>query len=457
MLQSVEAPLSLADARPKTAAVLTLAAAVFALVASRLVLASIAVLLVVILLPVVSSGQGRRRLYAEVSHIIGHHPLAAMAVAAFGVTLLVSSTGSPAGLNGFGKAALFIGLTLAALVSAASLRLRPAGDRATIGRGLLVGIVTGAAFLLAEEATGHVVKGWLFNVAPVLRPDARHLQTDGDLVAGVRAYVTNRNIAVLTLLTFPAIALASRLLAPTKVRVATGVLLAVSLAATMLSAHASSRLAIAGGCAVAVITLVSARIGAAAVVAIWIALTTLLAPAAVQLSRAGFDVDPRVPFSFQARIILWTYTSGLIPDRLWRGVGIDGTKPLDAARNKTWETRPGHVYPQRTGEHAHNVYIQLLYELGVLGMLTFFAFGSALIGLASRTAGDIRPWALGLVTTAMLLAATSWGAWQPWFMGAYAMSALAMIAAANQIAYGSNGAPTGPREVSPADRVPASA
>ena len=415
---------------PVWAALLAAFAIVFALAAPRLVLWSTAIVLglglaLALLPPAATSGvvDGLKQLLDRQRPLL----LASAAVALY---LLLTVLWAPDRVNGFGKVLLFAVLVSATAIAAVSYARLSIDRLDQLGRVLLIGLAIGAAFLVFEEATNHAINSALFNAIPALRPDARHLQTDGDIVGGVAAYLSNRNVAMLALLMWPALALVQHVLPKPQVLAVSLLLGIATLVVAALSAHASSRLALTAGIAMYVIARAVPRQAIWVAVAGWLTLTLLMVPIATQLYARGAHLNERVPFSFRARIILWNYTADQIPRHFWRGVGIDGTKPLDAARKKTWETRPDHVYPQRTGEHSHNFYIQLWYELGALGVALFSLFGVAVLFAVNRLTPDIRPFGFAAVMTAAGLGATSWGIWQPWLMGAYGSSAMLMAFAA---------------------------
>jgi O-antigen ligase len=128
-------------------------------------------------------------------------------------------------------------------------------------------------------------------------------------------------------------------------------------------------------------------------------------------------------------VILWGYTADQVPLKFWRGTGLNSTKPLDEARKDTWITRPGHVYPERTGQHAHNIFLQTWYELGAFGAAALMLFGLSVLAAIDRLPRRLAPFALATFAGAAALGATSWGFWQPWFMGGYGLAAVALMLA----------------------------
>lgn len=347
----------------------------------------------------------------------------ALALAAF---LVLNSIRAPDPINSLGKTGLVLVLLLAVITFAACISDATERELDGLAAGLLIAFGASLVYLLIEEVSGHRIKSWVFNVIPALRPHPRHLMADGDIVQGVHAYYSNRSVAVMVLLTFPALLLLMRLVPSRRIAIAAGLGLAAVVAVVALqSAHASSRLALAGGLATVALAMLVPRRAVWVAIAVWLALWILVLPTSKALYTAGLHLDERIPYSFRARIILWNYTADQIPNRPLLGVGVDGTKPLDQAREKTWETRPGHVYPQRTAEHAHNIYLQLWYELGLIGVLLVAGAGVALInGVRQRPSS---PLVFATMMATALLLATSWGLWQPWLLGAIAVSSILLV------------------------------
>lgn len=346
-----------------------------------------------------------------------------LALAAY---LVLNSVRAPDLINSLGKTGLVVVLLLVVITFAVSVFDATERDLDRLAAGLLIAFGASLAYLLIEEVTDHRIKSWVFNVIPALRPHPRHLMADGDVVHGVQAYHSNRSVAVMVLMTFPALLLLDRLVPSRRIAVAAGLCLAaVGAVVALQSAHASSRLALGCGIAMAAVAVLVPRRAVPIAIAVWLGLWILVLPISKALYAGGLHLDERVPFSFRARIILWNYTADQIPNRPLLGVGVDGTKPLDRARNKNWETRPGHVYPQRTAEHAHNVYLQLWYELGLIGVVLVAGAGLTVIRRVGQRSGS--PLALATMMAAALLLATSWGLWQPWLLGALAVTSILLV------------------------------
>ena len=90
----------------------------------------------------------------------------------------------------------------------------------------------------------------------------------------------------------------------------------------------------------------------------------------------------------------------------------------------------GYVYPWRSGPHAHNVFLQVWYELGAVGARLFCALGLAVLAAIARAARPAQAYLAAGFASASVIGAFTWGLWQPWFLAAFVFSAMLAILAA---------------------------
>jgi len=130
-----------------------------------------------------------------------------------------------------------------------------------------------------------------------------------------------------------------------------------------------------------------------------------------------------LPMSFRHRVILWEYTAEHIPDHLWRGIGAASTPVLKPKPNIS-ERPEGFIVQPSTGEHAHDLYLQTWYELGLLGViLVAWAGAATAVGLYSLPSGA-QPFAVATFFVCLTVEAFAWSMWQPWLMCAVALLAM---------------------------------
>lgn len=361
-------------------------------------------------------------------------PLWTTVALAFAAYLLVTVIWSVDRFEGVSKVSMFAALAAAIWLASVALPAVEPELRAELVRGIVIAICLGAAYLCLEELTDHAIKTFVFGKLPSwARPDARHLRMSAGEVEGIEGYISDRNMAALMLVAWPAM-LGAMLTWP-KLRgrlVALGLAAVVALAVTR-SQHTSSQVAIVVSAAVLAIAFVNARIAAGVLAAAWIASCLFVVPAADYAFRvAGWHQASWLPRTARQRIILWGYTASLVPARPLLGVGIASTKPLDDARRVNLTKPQGFDYELRTGPHSHNVYLQSWYELGAIGALLFMALGLCVLRAITRTAPVCQPFLLAGFATAAVLMAFTWGMWQAWFMGSFAFAALVAMLVAKQ-------------------------
>ena len=76
----------------------------------------------------------------------------------------------------------------------------------------------------------------------------------------------------------------------------------------------------------------------------------------------------------------------------------------------------GFVFPRSSGEHAHNLFLQTWYELGLIGAILLALAGAAIALRMLRLPKDIQPFAAASFAAFFGIAAFAWSIWQTWFM-----------------------------------------
>jgi O-antigen ligase len=145
----------------------------------------------------------------------------------------------------------------------------------------------------------------------------------------------------------------------------------------------------------------------------------VLAAYAAGLHRAAW-----LPFSAQARVVIWAHTAQQISAAPLFGAGIRAARQQEVLDALRVETAPGTIHQLTTEAHAHNVYLQVWYELGAVGALIGMIAGVLVLQTIGRLDDATRPWLLATFVACAVNAAFSFGLWQPWFMAAFAMVAV---------------------------------
>jgi O-antigen ligase len=314
----------------------------------------------------------------------------------------------------------------AAAAGAAQLGLKQAGTEKLrlIARAGLIAFAVAVVYLVIEEISEHAIKRLLFMALPFTKPVGKLISdNDGDMI--VAAYISNRNMAALALVLFPMLLLI-RVLVERRWRLAASAgALALVLLSMALSKHETSLIALGAAALVLAACRVWPKLGLSLLAAGW-AVATLLVVPLVGWAKSGPQLQHAawLPNSARHRIVLWAYTAEQVQQRPIAGIGAASTKLVDARRGPKVEPLAGTRYEWRSGPHAHNVYLQTWYELGAVGALLLCAAGLALVAVLSRLPPVALPCAAAAMTTAAVIGAFSWGMWQAWFLGAFAVSAV---------------------------------
>lgn len=150
----------------------------------------------------------------------------------------------------------------------------------------------------------------------------------------------------------------------------------------------------------------------------FLTLAVLSVPAARLALDLGVNTWSNLPMSARHRIAIWSYTAEQIQRNPWRGIGFDGTAALELhdhrARIENQTKDPSRRF--ELGRHAHNIYLQILLELGVPGIGLFA--GIFILSLRRLEALPDMQRALALAVAASFTTslAVSYSLWQPWLM-----------------------------------------
>jgi hypothetical protein len=336
------------------------------------------------------------------------------------------------------KLTALFALAIGGATIAAAWILREDGERLSrLGLALLIGFALGLAYLAFEMLTGQALKRLLYNTFEATRPEGtKNIRIKHGLVTSIHPNTLNRQVAAMTLLAWPVLLVAS-LWPRERVRRALIVLLAIGVAVVVaLSRHESSKVALlAGGAAFAAHRLAPLLTWRALRV-LWVIATLGVVPLALVGHQLGLHEAEWIQKTGKARIVLWSVTAREAMKSPILGIGAASTKAIDDQMKEESDVEPlgaGKATPEsfenRTGRHAHNVYLQTWFELGLLGALLLLAVGLILIARLARLPARAAPFAAALFASGMVLAGLSWGFWQPWFVPVFLLAGLALVAA----------------------------
>lgn len=273
-----------------------------------------------------------------------------------------------------------------ALLLHAMLRSLDDGSRRLLAAWLAAGTVLALALVAADRAAGLPALTVVHRVPPEL----------------VDAYHYNKLATALALLMWPAaMAGQGHRLARAAVLVVSGAAV-VGLATGSLSALA----AIATGSAIAVLAMANPKV-ARGLVLLVVACGFVAAPSiATLMAESGLNGVSWLPFSASHRIEIWAFVATLIDQHPWFGWGLDSARVVQAtADSARFQTL-----------HPHNLFLQILLELGLPGALLLVMLSWAILRRIDRLAASDRALGYGAFGAALGASTFAWGIWQTWWM-----------------------------------------
>lgn len=166
-----------------------------------------------------------------------------------------------------------------------------------------------------------------------------------------------------------------------------------------------------------------AVVGVSGGLAVWM----LVAPFVTPLLLSDPRIFAALPLSAAARVVIWRYVSGRIPENFWFGHGLDASR-----------TAP-QLLPVRDGYsvaaiplHPHSASMQVWFETGAVGAVLAAAVlltgGWALSRLVVNRAHAAA--AAATMAAAGVIANLSYGIWQEWWDAALLLAAALVAASA---------------------------
>ena len=296
--------------------------------------------------------------------------------------------------------------------------------RRRLGQALVLGFCMALSVIFFEAATNLAGRNALATAFPALRPRSHHMTFNGAGMVSHNPYMLNRSIAALVFLAWPVLLIAHTVLPRAWRTAAVAVLAALTAACVMVGQHGSSRLAFAAG--VLMFALASWRALAARRVALtlWTVVSLLVVPLAAAAYRAELFRIDALPYSSAHRILIWGYTANDVLRRPFTGVGAASTRFIEQVEKPVIVRTAKFAFPVSVNVHAHNVYLQVWFELGAIGALLFWFAGLPVIAWIANASAAIRPALYAAWATAVAMASTSYSLTDPWFMASFCLLAV---------------------------------
>jgi O-antigen ligase len=262
------------------------------------------------------------------------------------------------------------------------------------------------------------------NTITLLQPKrAKHAVISQGQVKKINSSLFNRAVAMVMFSLWPALLILRVVERGTRRFVCMGLLfLAVAVTVT-ISQHDSSQVALIVSLLAFPAAWLWRRATMRALAVLWCAAFVVVLPLDFLAYKADLHLATWIPSSFRARIIIWEYTAERVLDHPWLGIGAASTRSLKEPRALA-ERPEGFVFPRSTGQHAHDLFLQAWYELGVVGVI-LIAFAGATAALRiSLLPYEAQPFAVATFVTFFAVAAFAWGMWQEWLMCAVGLLAI---------------------------------
>ncbi|HJZ31105.1 MAG TPA: O-antigen ligase family protein [Hyphomicrobiaceae bacterium] len=287
-----------------------------------------------------------------------------------------------------------------------------------LGRVYVAAVATGAVLLAVTIFFDGVLHKALTAISPIFAPSDRDfVRLDGNSLQFVGLPYFNRNVALLNLLLWPALLLLWRRVVDLRSAAPPVLLFGVVAVTTFASEHQTSMLALVAASLIFVIYRLLPRTALILVMIGWVAALLLVRPVVLYAYDHDLQKASWLQESARARIILWAYTARQMSRAPVFGVGAQTTRTESEAGRHN-EQRPGDVFPQWTGQHGHNIYIQTWYELGAVGAGLLLAIGLSILSWLRRLPRPSQDFAGSQFVLVSTMCASSFGMWQGWFIAA---------------------------------------
>jgi hypothetical protein len=357
----------------------------------------------------------------------------AIALLAFGAWSLVSALWSAAPYASLTKPLYVIG----GIIGMSALRgLIQASSTATlraIALGFVSGVMMGGGIVAIELMTNQALERFAYNTVPgAIKGMEKHVSIQNGVVVTIGETNINRRITVVAMLLIPAMFVVS-ILAKDRMRWVGVSVLALIAGAVMFGFHQSSQAALVAAALAFGLAQVSRIWSIRLAGAAWCVSTLLVVPLIFWAHSTDVHKAPEKLFnSARHRIVIWNTTAEQIIKAPILGIGADATaahtlQTTTAREKRGQQASKDGDYEKSTARHAHNVFLQVWYELGGIGAALLTAVGLAALVAISRSSAAIQPAYLAQFAAIAGMIAFSFSLWQLWFQGAIGIGALATV------------------------------
>ena len=315
---------------------------------------------------------------------------------------------------------------LIGLFTFATLALMPHQNedvQSAIALAFIAAFAAASAVHAIELTSGFALRRKLWTWVPLLRPRSWKVILDGDQVRDVVVFIANPTSTALAALFWPVLLLYGRV-AKSRAQqglIAAGVVLCIY--AIFRSDQATSKMALLAGAVTWAIVTYVPRSARPLLAAIWIGSNLLVLPLALTAYLNEAYKLPRT-FSAQHRVVIWGVTAEKTLEHPWFGIGTGKTNDYDESTSPDVKSIPGTRIPIATNRHAHNVFLQLWYEDGAVGVLLFVFAGLPVIGWIASAPQRHQALLAAAFSATVVSASLSYSLFAAWFLATFAITAL---------------------------------
>jgi len=294
-----------------------------------------------------------------------------------------------------------------------------------IGGWFVITFALGGILLLTELISGHAITRFIYNTFPWLVADEKNtmLIKHADAIIAINPAIGNWSVAAVALLSWPAVRIARIVFIGAHANAWTAALAALVTIIVFTSQHETSKIALVVGGLSFLLALFSIHAARRTLISAVILIIVAVAPISYTLlEHLHLHQAPWAQPSLRERFIIWGYTAEQVAKKPIIGIGANNTE----AWMKQFVPRPHEVphepRPRTTSTHAHNIFLQTWFELGLIGACLLAGFAVTFLKRISHLEPTSVPYAAATATSAICLALAAWNLWHSWMTALFGVT-----------------------------------
>lgn len=238
--------------------------------------------------------------------------------------------------------------------------------------------------------------------------------------------ILSRNGFAIALLVWPML-LTARSILSRRYRMAASLLLAaISVATVFVLPQDAAKVAMIAGAITFAVAWFFPRVALGVAIAVWVAVSLFAVPIAKIPHMLGVASETGMPYSFRERALIWTTIADAAAQKPIAGQGPSATATLAQQDLLSYRLDvPGATVPagaaiesKRSPNHPHNGFLEVRFELGLIGSLLLALAGAMSLWALRRLPHDAMAYALATAAAGTTVLSTSFSLWSTSFAGA---------------------------------------